>query len=65
MTKEICDIKEIADYLDISVAEIRKMVRAKKIPFFRLGNRLKFRKNTIDSWLEKLQENEMKKSLFY
>ncbi len=65
MQKDICDVREIADYLNISIAEVRKLVREKKIPFFRLGNRIKFRVNTIDNWLEKLAEKEAKKSLYY
>ena len=41
MTKEICDIQELSSYLKVSVSEIRKLVRSKRIPHFRIGNRLK------------------------
>ena len=64
MTKEICDIKELSNYLKISIPEIRKLVREKKIPNFRLGNRIKFDLKEINKWIEKLQEKETKKSLF-
>ena len=61
MTKEICDIKELSEYLKISVSEIRKLVRAKRIPHFRLGNRIKFDLKKINSWLDVLEAEESKK----
>ena len=61
MTKEICDIKELSNYLKISVSEIRKLVRAKRIPHFRLGNRIKFDLKKINSWLDDLEAKESKK----
>lgn len=65
MTKEICDIQDLSSYLKVSVSEVRKLVREKKIPFFRVGNRLRFDLKSINIWLEKLQEKESKTSLFY
>lgn len=65
MTKEICDIQDLSSYLKVSVSEIRKLVRERKVPFFRVGNRLRFDLKSINTWLEKLQEKESKTSLFY
>lgn len=65
MTKELCDIKELSSYLRISISEIRKLVKQNKIPHFRVGNRIKFELNTINLWIEKLDQKESKKSLFY
>lgn len=65
MTKKLCDIKELSSYLRISVSEIRKLVKQNKIPHFRVGNRIKFELNTINLWIEKLEQKESKKSLFY
>ena len=65
MTKEICDIQTLSSYLKVSVSEVRKLVREKKIPFFRVGNRLRFDLKSINTWLEKLEEENAKKSLFY
>ena len=42
MTKQMCDLKTISEYLDLSIPYIRKLVRAKLIPHYRFGNRLKF-----------------------
>lgn len=62
--KEIYDIQELSSYLKVSVSEIRKLVREKRIPFFRVGNRLRFDLKKVNSWIEELQENEQKYSLF-
>lgn len=65
MTKELCNIKELSNYLKISVSEIRKLVREKRIPHFRVGNRIMFDLKSVNSWVEKLEEKESKKVLFY
>jgi len=64
LTREICDIKTLAKYLDVSVPFIRKLVRAKSIPCFRIGNRLKFDLREIDKWIELHREEERKSILF-
>lgn len=63
--KTILDLKEISNYLNISDSMIRKLVREKRIPFFRIGNRLKFDINEINKWIEKLGKEESKNSLDY
>ena len=65
MTKEICNLKDLSNYLKISISEIRKLVRERKIPHFRIGNRIMFDLKSINTWIENLQEKESKTSLFY
>lgn len=65
MEKTIYDLKELSNYLKVSVSEIRKLVRSKRIPHFRIGNRIKFDLNKINKWLENLEEQEGKNVLFY
>ena len=65
MDKEICNIKDLSDYLKISISEIRKLVREKRIPNFRLGNRIMFDIKKINKWIENLEEKENLNSLFY
>ncbi|HOZ53854.1 MAG TPA: helix-turn-helix domain-containing protein [Bacilli bacterium] len=65
MVKEIYDIKKLSIYLDISISEIRKLVREKRIPYFRLGNRIKFDLKKINSWLEDKEEIESRTMLLY
>lgn len=65
MTKEVCDIKELSNYLKISIPEIRKLVRSKRIPHFRIGNRYKFDLKKINLWVEELEQKEGKNILLY
>lgn len=62
--KKICDLKDISIYLNMSESTIRKFVREKRIPYFRIGYRIKFNIEKIDEWLEELSEKEFKNSLF-
>ena len=62
--KEIYNIKELSNYLKISPSEIRKLVRQNKIPYFRVGNRIKFEKERINEWIEDLQKDISKNSIF-
>lgn len=62
MTKQMCDLKTISEYLNVSVPYIRKLVRAKMIPYYKLGNRLKFDIEEINRWIE-LHRQEEKKSI--
>ena len=48
---EIMNAQEAAEYLKISYWLIMKMVRESQIPAFRCGNRVLFRKSTIDSFI--------------
>ena len=52
MERKLYSIEEIAIYLNVSISFIRKLVRTKDIPVYRVGNRLRFDKKEIESWLE-------------
>ena len=64
MAKEIINIQELSSYLKISIPEIRKLVSQKNIPYFRIGNRLKFDLANINLWIEELEEKNKKILLF-
>lgn len=63
--KEIFNIKELSVFLNVSVSTLRQYVRENKIPHFRIGNRILFRANSIEHWLEMKEENEARKSIYY
>ena len=65
MTKEIYNIDEISTYLQLSTSGVRKLVKQKKIPHFRVGNRIRFKVKNINLWLEELEQNESMKSPFF
>ena len=62
--KEIYNIRELSNYLKISPSEIRKLVRQNKIPYFRVGNRIKFEKQSINEWIENLEKDNSRNSVF-
>ena len=62
--KNLCGIKEVSNYLDLSESMIRKMVREKTIPFFRIGNRLKFDLIEINNWLDSIKKMESERIWF-
>jgi len=49
-------VKEIAIYIGLSVDMIYKLVREKHIPHIRIGSRVMFKKNSIDNWLDELEQ---------
>ncbi len=63
--KIILDLKGISKYLNISESMIRKLVRERKIPYFRIGNRLKFDINEVNKWIKESQEKETLNSVFF
>lgn len=65
MNRKICDIKLLAKYLNVSIPFIRKLVRSRSIPCFRIGNRLRFDLNEIDKWLENHRQSERKEILYF
>jgi len=65
MSKNSMNVEELSNYLNISISNIRNMVRSKRIPHYRIGRCIYFRINTIDEWLKNLEEQQARKSVFY
>lgn len=63
MTKEIVGVNELATYLGISVSGVRKLVREKRIPYFKVLSCIKFDLNKINEWLEKSEKQESQFSI--
>lgn len=62
--KEIMNMKDLSNKLNISISGIRKLVRERKIPHFRIGNRIYFSVESINNWLDKIEQKENKTTLF-
>jgi excisionase family DNA binding protein len=43
-------VAELAEYLRIHESTVYRLVKAKKIPFFRAGRDYRFSKESIDHW---------------
>lgn len=61
---DILTIKEAALYLKCSASSIRALVREKRIPFFRVGNKLFFKKESIDVWVSNQEVNNLQKDSY-
>ena len=52
LTREVMDIRQAAAYLGISTDSLYRYASEATIPGFRLGNRWRFKKSRLDSWME-------------
>jgi excisionase family DNA binding protein len=43
---------EVAQYLGVSTDLIQKLISKQEIPFFKVGDRNRFKKSKIDKWVE-------------
>ena len=50
------DIQELSSYLNCSVAKIRDLVKNNKIPFYRIGSKLFFKKSSIENWISSQEQ---------
>ena len=50
------DVREVAHYLRVRPSTIYSMAGNRKIPFYRLGRQLRFRKFEIDQWAQGLKQ---------
>ena len=62
MAKEIMTVEEVARYLRTGVATIYKLAQEGRIPATKVGNQWRFRKETIDEWLDKGGKSSLKNS---
>ncbi len=51
--REVMNVRQASQYLGISPDTLYKYVAEERIPAFKLGNRWKFKKTTLDRWMEK------------
>jgi len=56
---EVMTIEELAEYLKVSKSSLYKLAQRGKVPGQKVGKHWRFRKATIDQWLdEQSQESE-------
>ncbi len=56
MGNSVMTIDEVADYLKMKVVTIYKHAQVGKIPAFKVGSKWRFKRETIDKWIEKQEE---------
>jgi len=50
--REVMNIRQASQYLGVSPDTLYKYVSEELIPAFKLGNRWKFKKSLLDTWME-------------
>lgn len=45
--------QEMADYLNVSLKKIYRLVESRAIPFYKIDRSLRFKKEDVDAYLEK------------
>ncbi|MDI6787164.1 MAG: transcriptional repressor LexA [Planctomycetota bacterium] len=58
MVSDIMTLQEVADYLKVNKQTIYRMLNAKQIPSFKVRSEWRFRKETIDQWIEEQGASE-------
>lgn len=58
--RKVLNVKELKEYLSISESTVRKLVRKKKIPHFRIASKVLFDQDVIDKWLDEQQKDNYK-----
>ena len=54
--REVMDIREAAGYLGITPDTLYKYASEKFVPAFKLGNRWRFRRVSLDFWMQQMEE---------
>jgi excisionase family DNA binding protein len=52
MLREVMDIRQAAEYLGISGDTLYRYASEGFVPAFKLGNRWRFKKSLLDSWMD-------------
>ena len=55
--REVMNIRQASQYLGISPDTLYKYLSAAKVPAFKLGNRWRFKKTTLDRWMERQSQS--------
>jgi excisionase family DNA binding protein len=55
--EELLTLKELSKYLKISKPTLYKMVEKGKIPALKIANQWRFKKDDINTWIEKQRRN--------
>jgi len=50
--KKLIGIKELSEHIGIRIGTIYTWTSMKVIPFYKIGNKVKFEESEIDKWLE-------------
>lgn len=52
MLRELMNVEELSNYLNVNISWIYERTSKKKLPFIKVGKYVRFNKDQIDQWLE-------------
>lgn len=59
MAKErLMTMREVAEYFQCSVSTVRRWVARGRVPHYRMGKMIRFRRGELDAWLVAFREGE-------
>ncbi len=61
--KEMMTVKELSNYICVSETTIRKLIRESQIPFIRILSKILFKKEDIDEWINKMNNQSSEKEI--
>ena len=56
--REVMNVRQASQYLGVSPDTLYKYLSGEKIPAFKLGNRWRFKKSTLDRWMERQSQSK-------
>lgn len=54
---EVMTVRELADYLRCHSSTIYRLIKQHELPHFKVGSDHRFRRDQIDKWMLRLQNN--------
>ena len=60
--REVMNIRQASHYLGVSPDTLYKYLSGGNIPAFKLGNRWRFKKSTLDRWMERQSQSKDSRS---
>jgi excisionase family DNA binding protein len=51
----LLDVDDVAELLNVSVRHVRRLVFERRIPFLKIGNRVRFELHEVEAWLSTLR----------
>ena len=62
LDKDILEAKEVAEYLHLHLFTVHKLAREGKLPAFKIGNDWRFKRSSLEEWIESKEKLNGKRS---
>ena len=58
MSADILTIRDVAEYLRVTEKTVYGLAQKRKIPGFKVGGQWRFRREDLDDWIKRQQEDQ-------